>query len=62
MILDGSGYTFTWRVNDTLDVLESFILVLLDFFEVKAASVLPQRLQKSLRRRPLRADNWVGDP
>ena len=60
VILDVPGYTFTWRIDDTLDVLESFILVLLDFFEVKAASVLPQRLQKSLGRRPLRADKvWM---
>jgi hypothetical protein len=62
VILDVPGYTFTWRIDDTLDVLESFILVLLDFFEVKAASVLPQRLQKSLGRGPLRANNRVGDP
>jgi hypothetical protein len=62
VILDVPGYTFTWRIDDTLDVLESFILVFLYFFEVKAASVLPQRLQKSLGRRPLRADDWIGDP
>lgn len=62
MILDVPGYTFTWRIDDTLDVLESFILVLLDFFEVKAASVFPQRLEKSLGRRSLRADNGIGDP